>query len=182
MNPYSPDVTQTHSTSAPSNYNSCFAIVAFLAYVAFMMINRGAARVLDEYAQSSTHGAIEVGIIICISGATSWLVAMKLHSQIPTIGMIVSRVIGGLAFGVAFVTCQPFLFPYVSGAVGFLVKRTPLEFIGILFDVIFQEQPYVLLPTIVFAAVTAWAAERVFRCIWPRPKTMNKAMELSRVS
>ena len=63
MNPYAPDVAQTHSTSAPSNYNSCFAIVAFSAYVAFMMINRGAVRVLDEYAHRSLYGAIEVGIV-----------------------------------------------------------------------------------------------------------------------
>ena len=182
MNPYAPHTPPSNAICPLNTYTWCFAIVAYLTYVSLMMVNRGAARVLEEYSQSSTGGAIEAGIILCVSAVGSWIVALKLYSQIPLMGIIASRMIGGLTFGIVFVTCQPYLFPHASGAIGSIVRTTPFESIGLLFDVIFLEQPYVLLPTIVFAVASAWAAERLFRSLWPQPKSTNKATELSRVS
>lgn len=178
MNPYEPSKSFDHNSPRPNTYLWCFACVAYLTYVTLMMINRGPSTVLASLLEFPIGAVIEALIILFVSGIAGWIGALGLDPQLAKIWLAASRFLGGVAFGLAFITCQPYVFPYTDYILRPLMN-SPLERLARWCVTQLSEQPYVLIPTILFAAFAAWTAERLFRIFCPRQKPTNQALRPS---
>jgi hypothetical protein len=143
-----------------------------------MMIHRGPIRVLADFWETPMGAAMEAFIVLAASGVACALATLALETQIAKMWLIASRLLGGLAFGLAFVTCQPYVFPNVVYVLRPLASP-PFAPIARWCGVLFTAQPYVLLPTIILGGIAAWIAERLFRGMCLRRKATNQAMDLS---
>ena len=106
MNPYSPSASKNETARVARIFIPCFAFAAYLAYVTFMMLNRGA------YNTLSGLSVIEACVVLGIASVTGLIVAFPLKPHISKTVMLASRSLGGVTFGVGFVVCQPLVLPF----------------------------------------------------------------------
>ncbi|GAA5511246.1 hypothetical protein [Novipirellula caenicola] len=155
MNPYESTVVND-GTRPISRFVLWFSIAALLAYFGSMVMRRGLDTVIIGYAQVPLGAAVESLIILSVAGFSGWLASFEIDKSVPG-PSIRRRLVGGVAFGVGFVNCQLYVFPYIRGMLSVLSESTPLDpIVHGLFD-----QPYVLLPTVLFAGVCGWIVERL---------------------
>lgn len=133
-----------------------FSIAALLTYIGFVVVRRGLDTVITDYAENPLGAAVESLSMLLVASLSGWLASLLIDKSVPG-PSIRRRLVGGFAFGVGFVNCQPYVFPYVRKILSVLSESTPLDPIV---DGVF-DQPYVLFPTVLFAGICGWIVERI---------------------
>lgn len=123
MNPYEPSPIGDERHPRQRVFFPFFAITAYLVYMSVVVINLGGpVAAFTQYSRSPIGLFVEAFIMLAASGMAAFAGGIWLDSRITKTSAIISRTIGGFAFGTTFVTCQPYVFHrYFSGLL------TPLE-------------------------------------------------------